>query len=99
MTATATFIAPGQAVLNAPKPEKKVSTAGVLAVVSGVMNLALLVVMFVLVRRFYRMYRAERVLRKQTQTEGVELKEGGAGRGDAREDEWGLRHKEQWGLS
>ncbi len=45
-----------------------------LAIVSGVINLLLVVVMFVAVRRFYRMYRAERVLRKQLQTEGVEMK-------------------------
>ena len=37
--------------------------------------MALLIAMFFLVRRFYRMYRQERVLRKQMQTEGVELKE------------------------
>lgn len=29
--------------------------------------------MWFLVRRFYKMYRAERVLRKQVQTEGTEL--------------------------
>ena len=52
---------------------KPVSASEVLAIVSGVMNLALLVAMFFLVRRFYRMYRQERVLRKQLQTEGVEL--------------------------
>lgn len=70
------------------------STAGVLAVVSGVMNLALLVVMFFLVRRFYKMYRGERVLRKQTQTEGIELRgskgAGGVGGGGEKKDEWEL---------
>ena len=50
------------------------SASGVLAIVSGIFNLALLLVMFFLVRRFYRMYRQERVLRKQQQTEAVELK-------------------------
>ena len=54
--------------------KKTVSASEVLAIVSGVTNLVLLLAMFFLVRRFYRMYRQERVLRKQIQTEGVELK-------------------------
>lgn len=45
----------------------------VLAIVFGVTILVLLVVGCWLVRRFYRMYRAERVLRKQVQTEGTEM--------------------------
>jgi hypothetical protein len=102
-TATSTLSAPAHTltVSPTPVPEKKhVSTAGVLAVVSGVANLALLVVMFFLVRRFYRMYRAERVLRKQTQTEGVELAgskhvEGGP-RSVASAD---LERKDQWSVS
>ena len=53
--------------------KKPVSASEVLAVLSGVTNLALILAMFFLVRRFYRMYRQERVLRKQVQTEGVEL--------------------------
>lgn len=53
--------------------KQPVSASEVLAIVSGVTNLALLLAMFFLVRRFYRMYRQERVLRKQVQTEGVEL--------------------------
>ena len=61
---------PASAVADVTKP---VSASEVLAIVSGVMNLALLIAMFFLVRRFYRMYRQERVLRKQLQTEGVEL--------------------------
>ena len=61
---------PVSAVADVTKP---VSASEVLAIVSGVMNLALLIAMFFLVRRFYRMYRQERVLRKQLQTEGVEL--------------------------
>ncbi|CAF9937826.1 hypothetical protein IMSHALPRED_000561 [Imshaugia aleurites] len=53
--------------------KKPVSASEVLAIVSGVANIALLIAMFFLVRRFYKMYRQERVLRKQLQTEGVEL--------------------------
>lgn len=53
--------------------KRPVSASAILAIVSGVTNLALLLAMFFLVRRFYRMYRQERVLRKQMQTEGVEL--------------------------
>ena len=54
--------------------QKPVSASEVLAIVSGLANIALLIAMFFLTRRFYRMYRQERVLRKQLQTEGVELK-------------------------
>lgn len=39
----------------------------------GVFILFLLALMWFLVRRFYKMYRAERVLRKQLQTEGTEM--------------------------
>lgn len=53
--------------------KRPVSASEVLAIISGVANLALLLAMFFLVRRFYKMYRQERVLRKQIQTEGVEL--------------------------
>ena len=68
---------------------KSVSASEVLAILSGVLNLALLIAMFFLVRRFYRMYRQERVLRKQLQTEGVELKEPKQGEAEylEREDE------------
>ena len=41
----------------------------VLSIVFGVFILFLLALMWLLVRRFYKMYRAERVLRKQMQTE------------------------------
>ncbi|KAK4696532.1 hypothetical protein P7C71_g1400, partial [Lecanoromycetidae sp. Uapishka_2] len=88
-TLTTTLPAATHTISAKPVPEKKVSTAGVLAVVSGVMNLALLVMMFVLVRRFYRMYRAERVLRKQTQTEGIELAQSKVGGGE-KKDDWEL---------
>lgn len=54
--------------------KKPVSASEVLAIVSGVTNVVLLLAMFLLTRRFYRMYRQERVLRKQMQTEGLELK-------------------------
>ena len=58
--------------------------------------MALLIAMFFLVRRFYRMYRQERVLRKQMQTEGVELKEPKQGEVEylEREDEWGVMGKQ-----
>ena len=39
----------------------------------GVFILFLLALMWFLVRRFNKMYRAERVLRKQLQTEGTEM--------------------------
>lgn len=66
-----TNVSDASAVADVKKP---VSASEVLAIVSGLTNLALLLAMFLLVRRFYRMYRQERVLRKQVQTEGVELK-------------------------
>lgn len=72
-----------------PDAKKPVSASGVLAIISGVTNLALLLAMFFLVRRFYRMYRQERVLRKQMQTEGVELKQAGA-----KDDEWWVTAKQ-----
>ncbi|KAF6238608.1 hypothetical protein HO173_003114 [Letharia columbiana] len=72
-----------------PDAKKPVSASGVLAIISGVTNLALLLAMFFLVRRFYRMYRQERVLRKQIQTEGVELKQAGA-----KDDEWWVTAKQ-----
>lgn len=39
----------------------------------GALILFLIALMWFLVRRFYKMYRAERVLRKQMRTEGTEL--------------------------
>lgn len=45
----------------------------VLTIVFGVVIVFLLAMMYWLVRRFYKMYRAERVLRKQLQTEGAEM--------------------------
>lgn len=57
----------------------------------GVFILFLLALMWVLVRRFYQMYRAERVLRKRGQMEGTEMPEmgrvvdGGGGEGEVSE--------------
>ena len=45
----------------------------ILSIVFGVLILFLIALMGFLVRRFYRMYRAERVMRKQMQTEGTEM--------------------------
>ena len=45
----------------------------VLSVVFGMLILILIVLMWFLVRRFYKMYRAERVMRKQMHTEGTEM--------------------------
>lgn len=45
----------------------------VLSVIFGVLVLFLIVLMWFLVRRFYKMYRAERVMRKQMHTEGTEM--------------------------
>lgn len=75
---------------------KSVSASEVLAIISGILNIALLIAMFFLVRRFYRMYRQERVLRKQLQTEGVELGESKHGGAEylEREDEWGVMAKQ-----
>ena len=39
----------------------------------GLFILFLIALMWYLVRRFYKMYRAERVMRKQMQTEGTEM--------------------------
>lgn len=47
----------------------------VLSIALGVFILFLLALMGFLVRRFYKIYRAERVLRKQLQTEGTEMPE------------------------
>ena len=68
--AAPTYVSHVSAIADVKRP---VSASEVLAIISGVTNLALLLVMFFLVRRFYKMYRQERVLRKQIQTEGVEL--------------------------
>ncbi len=54
---------------------KHVDAFKVLSIVFGVFILVLLALMWFLVRRFYKMYRAERVLRKQLQTEGTEMPE------------------------
>ena len=53
--------------------EKHVDPFQILSIVFGVFILFLLALMCFLVRRFYKMYRAERVMRKQIQTEGTEL--------------------------
>lgn len=47
------------------------------------------------------MYRAERVLRKQTQTEGTELTEPRPGQAAnlERKNEWGLKQKQEWGVA
>ena len=52
---------------------KYVDPFQVLSIVFGVFILFLLALLWLLVRRFYKMYRAERVLRKQLQTEGTEM--------------------------
>ena len=56
-----------------PVGKKHLSPGDILAIVFGITILVLLGLMWFLVRRFYRMYRAERVMRKQTHTEGIEL--------------------------
>lgn len=53
--------------------KKHIDPFQVLSIVFGVSILFLTALMLFLVRRFYKMYRAERVLRKQMQTEGTEL--------------------------
>jgi len=50
------------------------SNGAIAGIVVGVLGfLGLLAAVFLLIRRFYRMYRRERVLRKQVQTEGNEM--------------------------
>ena len=58
-----------------PVPTKHhLSTGAIVGIVFGVLALlGLLIAGLFLVRRFYRMYRRERVLRKQLQTEGNEM--------------------------
>ncbi len=56
-----------------PPLENHVDPFRVLSIVFGVFILSLIVLMWFLVRRFYKMYRAERVMRKQMQTEGTEM--------------------------
>ena len=75
---------------------KSVSASEVLAIISGITNIALLIAMFFLVRRFYRMYRQERVLRKQLQTEGMELKEPKQVEAEdfERKDEWWVKARQ-----
>lgn len=54
--------------------QHRLPTAAVLGITFGVLGLlALIVSIWLLVRRFYRMYRRERVARKQAQTEGNDL--------------------------
>ena len=53
--------------------KKDVDPFQILSIVFGVFILMLIALMGFLVRRFYKMYRAERVMRKQLQTEGTEL--------------------------
>ena len=53
--------------------KKHIDPFQVLSIVLGVFTVILIALMWFLVRRFYKMYRAERVLRKQVQTEGTEL--------------------------
>ena len=70
-------------------PKHHLSTLATVGIVFGVLALlGLLVAVLFLVRRFYRMYRRERVLRKQLQTEGNELPVMKTG------DDAGVGHKE-----
>ena len=76
----------------APVQEKKaLQTGDIIAIVLAIIIVILLGVMYFLTRRFYRMYRAERVLRKQVQTEGTELRQG-AGAGFPAD----VKDKEEW---
>lgn len=89
-----THVSDVSAVADVKKP---VSASEVLAIVFGVVNIVLLLVMFFFVRRFYRMYRQERVLRKQVQTEGVELtwpKQVGVEDVEG-EDQWWVKGKQE----
>jgi len=62
------------AVSPVPTSKPHLSTVAILGIVFGVLALVgLLIAGLFIVRRFYRMYRRERVLRKQLQTEGNEL--------------------------
>ncbi|KAM0805872.1 hypothetical protein BDR22DRAFT_884285 [Usnea florida] len=73
---------PTSTVCTAAHAHKPIDPYQVLTIVFGVLILILVAMMYWLVRRFYKMYRAERVLRKQLQTEGTEMPAmtmGGAG--------------------
>ena len=76
LTTTATTLptpsCSGPATTHGPE-EKHIDRFQVLSIVFGVFILFLLALMWFLVRRFYKMYRAERVMRKQIQTEGTEM--------------------------
>ncbi|KAL2036730.1 hypothetical protein N7G274_010525 [Stereocaulon virgatum] len=78
---------------SAPEPvqtkKHALQTGDVIAIVLAVIIVILLGAMYVLTRRFYRMYRAERVLRKQVQTEGTELRAGNGVPADGKDgEEW-----------
>ena len=76
VTSPAPTVAKIAPTLEPVQGKKGLQTGDVVSIVLGVIIVVLVAVMWFLIRRFYRMYRAERVLRKQVQTEGTELKQG-----------------------
>ena len=89
---------------TATQSKKQISPAAIAAIIFGLLTLTLTVLMVFLVRKFYMMYRAERVLRKQAQTEGNELRKmngevvvGGTTVVDRPAKAlWGLKRKDSW---
>lgn len=83
---------------STPKPgaesQGHLPAAGITGIVAGTLAfLGLVLAVFLLVRRFYRMYRRERVLRKQIQTEGNEMPAMKTGRLDTKDEEDGVAWK------
>ena len=87
-----------------PGTKKGLAPVEIVAIVLGLAVLILVPAMLFFIRKFYLMYRAERVLRKQAQTEGNELKQmngehvvGGTNVVDRPpRSKWGFRRKEAW---
>ena len=96
VTAPAPTVAKIAPTLEPVQGKKGLQTGDVVSIVLGVIMVVLVAVMWFLIRRFYRMYRAERVLRKQVQTEGTELKQGVRNTNLGGEHVGDVKDKEEW---
>lgn len=89
-TSSPSASATAKPVVAVSQHQKALSPGAIAGIVLGVLGfLALLVGILFLVRRFYRMYRKERVMRKQLQTEGNEMPAMQTGDGSHRKSEVG----------
>lgn len=96
VTAPAPTVAKIAPTLEPVQGKKGLQMGDVISIVLGVIIIVLVAVMWFLIRRFYRMYRAERVLRKQVQTEGTELKQGVRNANLGGEHVGDVKNKEEW---